>query len=182
MQHRLNDIIDTIKNRRGLTLAVKETRLSPERAKNSVLYFSDDAGRVKDVMTYPTDFSGQADIALNIVVMRTEYLQRIVTDAIAHNYTSMTRDIIARNISRANYRIYRYGGYSRNHLLCGLFTCILELAHDPRRQALFASKNVPSYKVRNSPPTYDRRNIGEVPLSRTLRHRGTAEDSVIFAA
>ena len=112
---------------------------------------------ITDVQAYPTNFEGEADINLNIMVMSRHYLQEIVVDSIAHNYTSLTKDIILRGITRKSYRTYRYDGY---------FACIgspldyysssMELIKDKNvRNQLFGVKDRPVYtKVRNSAPTY----------------------------
>lgn len=154
----LNDMIKYHKaNDADLTMAVKKVILTKEQAKINVLVDSNSNGEITDVQAYPTNFEGEADINLNIMVMTRKYLQEIVEDSIAHNYTSLTKDIILRGISRRVYRTYRYDGY---------FACIsssqdyyassMELINDKRvREQLFGVKNRPVYtKVRNSAPTY----------------------------
>ena len=154
----LNDMIKYHKvNGADLTMAVKKVNLTKEQAKINVLVDSNSNGEITDVQAYPTNFEGEADINLNIMVMTRKYLQEIVEDSIAHNYTSLTKDIILRGISRRVYRTYRYDGY---------FACIsssqdyyassMELINDKDvRKQLFGVKNRPVYtKVRNSAPTY----------------------------
>ncbi len=154
----LNDMIKYHKaNDADLTMAVKKVNLTKEQAKINVLVDSNSNGEITDVQAYPTNFEGEADINLNIMVMTRQYLQEIVEDSIAHNYTSLTKDVILRGISRKTYRTYRYDGY---------FACIsssqdyyassMELIKDKDvRKQLFGVKNRPVYtKVRNSAPTY----------------------------
>ncbi len=154
----LNDMIEYHKaNDADLTMAVKKVVLTKEQARINVLVDSDGDGKITDVQAYPTNFEGEADINLNIMVMTRQYLQEIVEDSIAHNYTSLTKDVILRGISRNSYRTYRYDGY---------FACIsssqdyyassMELIKDKDvRNQLFGVKNRPIYtKVRNSAPTY----------------------------
>lgn len=154
----LNDMIKNhIENDADITIAVKKVKLTKEQAKMNVLFESDDNGRIIDVKAYPTNFSGDADINLNIMVMSRHYLQEIVLDAIAHNYNSLTKDVMLKNVNRKNYRTYRYDGY---------FACIsssedyyksnMELIKDRTvRNQLFGVKNRPIFtKVRNSEPTY----------------------------
>ncbi|MBQ7760814.1 MAG: glucose-1-phosphate adenylyltransferase subunit GlgD [Clostridia bacterium] len=154
----LNDMIKNhIENDADLTIAVKKVKLNKEQAKINVLIDSDENGKIVDVKAYPTSFKGTADINLNIMVVSRKYLQEIVLDSIAHNYTSLTKDVILRNVKRKNYRIYRYDGY---------FACItstqdyykssMELINDRSiRNQLFGIKDRPVYtKVRNSAPTY----------------------------
>ena len=154
----LNDMIEYHKaNNADITMAVKRVNLTKEMAKINVLVDSDSDGKITDVQAYPTNFEGEADINLNIMVMTRKYLQEIVEDSIAHNYTSLTKDIILRGLSRKSYRTYRYNGY---------FACItssqdyyassMELIKDKDvRNQLFGVKDRPVYtKVRNSAPTY----------------------------
>lgn len=168
-----------------MTIAVKNVKLTRETAKNNVIYATDDSGRVTDVLAYPTDFEGDADISLNMVVMSSAYLRQIVLDAIAHNYMSLTRDIIARNMSRMNYQVYRYDGY---------FACIssfanyyqhsMELIKNPEaRNSLFNVKNRPVYtKVRNSAPSYysPTSSVKNSLVADGCYIEGTVENSIVF--
>lgn len=182
----LNDMIKYhIENDSDLTMAVKRVNLTKEQAKINVLVDSDITGRIVDVQAYPTSFSGEADINLNIMVMSRKYLQEIVLDAIAHNYTSLTKDIIQRSLKRANYHIYRYDGY---------FACItssqdyyqsnMELLNNKNvRKQLFGVKNRPIYtKVRNSAPTYysPEAKVKNSLIADGCEIYGEVENSIIF--
>lgn len=168
-----------------MTIAVKTVELTPETAKINTVYTSDEEGRVTDVLSYPTNFSGTADISLNIVVMKTSYLQQIVLDAIAHDYSSLTRDVIARNMKHMNYRVYKYEGY---------FACIssfadyyshsMDLLRNPdARASLFSVKNRPVYtKVRNSTPSYysTTSSVKNSMIADGCYIEGTVENSIVF--
>lgn len=182
----LNDMIKNhIENDADITIAVKKVKLTKEQAKMNVLFDSDDNGRIVDVKAYPTNFVGEADINLNIMVMSRHYLQEIVLDAIAHNYNSLTKDIMLKNVNRKNYRIYRYDGY---------FACItssedyyksnMELINNKTvRQQLFGVKNRPIYtKVRNSAPTYysPDAKIKNSLIADGCEIYGEVENSIIF--
>ncbi len=182
----LNDMIKNhIENDADITIAVKKVKLTKEQAKSNVLFDSDENGRIFDVQAYPTNFAGEADINLNIMVMSRHYLQEIVLDAIAHNYTSLTKDVMLKNVNRKNYRTYRYDGY---------FACItssedyyksnMELINDKTvRQQLFSVKNRPIYtKVRNSAPTYysPDAKIKNSLIADGCEIYGEVENSIIF--
>ena len=182
----LNDMIKNhIENDADITIAVKKVKLSKEQAKMNVLFDSDENGRIVDVQAYPTNFAGEADINLNIMVMSRHYLQEIVLDAIAHNYNSLTKDIMLKNVNRKNYRTYRYDGY---------FACIsssedyyksnMELIKDKTvREQLFGIKNRPIYtKVRNSAPTYysPDAKIKNSLIADGCEIYGEVENSIIF--
>ena len=146
-----------IENDADITIAIKRVNLNKEKAKINVLIDSDESGRIVDVQAYPTNFEGEADINLNILVMSRKYLQEVVLDSIAHNYTSLTKDVILRNLAHKNYRVYRYDGY----FACisspqDYYTSSMELINDKNiRKQLFGVRNRPVYtKVRNSAPAY----------------------------
>lgn len=182
----LNDMIKNhIENDADITIAVKNVKLTKEQAKMNVIFDADNNGRIFDVQAYPTNFVGEADINLNIMVMSRHYLQEIILDAIAHNYNSLTKDIMLKNVNRKNFRIYRYEGY---------FACIsssedyyksnMELINDKTvREQLFGIKNRPIYtKVRNSAPTYyspDAR-VKNSLIADGCEIYGEVENSIIF--
>ena len=181
-----NDILENhIKTGADVTMAVKSVELTPESARINVLFDSDENGRVRDILSYPTQFTGRADIGLNIVVMRTDYLKQIVLDAIAHNYTSLTSDILARNMQNRDYRVYKYDGY---------FACIssfadyyahsMELLSDASaRDALFNVKDRPIYtKVRNSVPAFyaASSSVRNSMVADGCEIEGSVENSILF--
>ncbi|MBQ7225017.1 MAG: glucose-1-phosphate adenylyltransferase subunit GlgD [Clostridia bacterium] len=182
----LKDMIKNhIENGADITIAVKRVSLTKEKAKINVLVDSDENGRITDVKAGLTNFEGEADINLNIMVMHRQYLQEIVLDAIAHNYTSLTKDILLKNLDRKVYRTYRYDGY---------FACIsssqdyyassMELINDSDvRAQLFGVKNRPIYtKVRNSAPTYysPDAKVKNSLIADGCQIFGEVENSIIF--
>ena len=183
------DLKDMIKNHiksgADITIAVKKVLLTKEKAKINVIFDSDESGRITDVKAGLTNFEGEADINLNIMVMHRQYLQEIVLDAIAHNYDSLTKDILLKNVNRRIYRAYRYDGY---------FACIsssqdyyassMELINDSNvRSQLFGVKNRPIYtKVRNSAPTYysPDAKVKNSLIADGCQIFGEVENSIIF--
>lgn len=183
------DLKDMIKNHidngADVTIAVKKVSLTKEKAKINVLVDSDKTGRITDFLAGPTNFEGEADINLNIMVMHRQYLQEFVLDAIAHNYTSLTKDIFLKNLDRKVYRTYRYDGY---------FACIsssqdyyassMELINDNSvRAQLFGVRNRPIYtKVRNSAPTYysPDAKVKNSLIADGCQIFGEVENSIIF--
>lgn len=181
-----NDIIDYhIKTHADITVAVKTMDLTPEQARINVLYSSDEDGRITDILSYPTNFSGKADVSLNIVVMNTKYLQEIVLDAVAHNYISMTRDVMVRNRKHMNYRVYKYDGYFATITsFAEYYAHSMNLLADPAaRAALFNVKNRPILtKVRNSVPTNYGQNamVKNSMIADGCDIQGTVENCILF--
>jgi glucose-1-phosphate adenylyltransferase len=182
----LNDMInDHIKNNADITMAVKRVLLTRENCKRNVIVESDDNGRITDVNAYPTGETGYRDINLNIVVINREYLQSVVLDAIAHGYTSFNRDVLARNASRRNYRIYKYDGYFATiNSLEDYYMHSMELLGDQTNRAqLFNVKNRPIYtKVRNSAPTkyVEGASAKNSLIADGCIVEGTVENSILF--
>ena len=182
----LKDMIrNHIENNADITIAVKKVALTKEKAKINVIIDSDNDGRIIDFKAGLNNFEGEADINLNIMVMHRQYLQEIVLDAIAHNYDSLTKDILLKNVKRRVYRTYRYDGY---------FACIsssqdyyassMELINDSNvRAQLFGVRNRPIYtKVRNSAPTYysPDAKVKNSLIADGCQIFGEVENSIIF--
>ena len=182
----LNDMInDHIANNAEITVATKRVLLSRESASRNVIVDASEDGRIIDVNPYPTNVTGYRDINLNIVVINREYLQSIVLDAIAHGYSSFNRDVLSRNASRRNYRIYKYEGYFANiNSIEDYYTHSMELLGSPENRAmLFDVKNRPIYtKVRNSAPTrYSATsNVRNSLIADGCIIDGSVENSILF--
>jgi len=117
--------------------------------------------------------------------MKTEYLQQMVQDAIAHHYVSMTRDVMTRNLHHADYRVYKYDGYFAVIASFGeYYAHSMELLTDPdARSALFGVRHRPIYtKVRNSVPAYYGQNasVKDSMIADGCHIEGTVENSVLF--
>lgn len=122
--------------------------------RHSIMTIGED-GAILDATEYSPNVTGEFDICTNIMVINRRYLLMVLHDAAAHGYTSFFRDIIARNIGKANYRAYRYDGYyALINSLAGYFDCSMQLLEAEPRNALFGDNGRPVYtKVRNSAPT-----------------------------
>lgn len=182
----LNDMInDHIENNADITIAVKRVLLNKDAASRNVIIDADPEGRIVDINPYPTNVTGYRDIDLNILVINRDYLQSIVVDAIAHGYTSFNRDVIARNISRRNFRIYKYDGYFANiGSLAEYYSHSMELLGTPEnRDEIFGIKTRPIYtKVRNSAPTRYAESscVKNSLIADGCIIDGTVENSIIF--
>ena len=182
----LNDMInDHIANNADITMAVKRVLLTKESCKRNVIVDSDEDGRLIDVNAYPPNVTGYRDINLNIVVINRESLQSLVLDAIAHGYTSFNRDVLSRNASRRNYRIYKYDGYFATiNSLEDYFAHSMELLGDStNRDQLFGVKNRPIYtKIRNSAPAKysDTAKVTNSIVADGCVIDGTVENSILF--
>ena len=168
-----------------ITFAVKTMTLTPQTCTRSVLFGADEDGRIRDVMMYPNHFEGEAEVSLNLAVMRTDYLKKMVMDSLARDYTSMTHDVVMRNLGTSNFRVYRYDGYFATvSSLADYFRYSMDLLSDSEaRRSLFETPNRPIYtKVRNSEPTYysTESRVSNSLLADGCHIEGTVEHSILF--
>ena len=169
----------------NMTIAVKRVQLNRSNCATSVVFNSDEDGRIKEVIAYPTDYEGQADISLNMIVMKTSDLQQMVVEAQTRGYSSLTRDVIARCLGYKDFRVYRYDGYfAAITSFADYYQHSMELISDPTvRDSLFGVKNRPVYtKVRNSAPTYYAvgSSVKNSMIADGCFIEGTVENSIIF--
>ena len=178
-------INDHIANGADVTIAVKRMALSRTAARNNTLVFSDREGRITDMLSYPTNFYGPADISLNILVVNRLYLQEMVLDAIAHGYVSMTRDVFLKNLPYRNFRTYKYDGcFACISSFEDYFACNMQLIEDKKMfDSLFNVESRPIYtKVRNSAPTYysESSSVHGSLIADGCVIEGTVENSILF--
>lgn len=182
----LNSMIEYhAKSGAEMTLAVKKMYLTKEKAANSVIMEATEDGRVTGILNYPNDFCGEAEVCLNMIVMKTEFLKHLIRESIARNYHSLTQDVIANGIGNTDIRVYRYDGYFA--AICSVadyFQASMELIrNDEARRALFEVKNRPVLtKIRNSEPTYYS-SVSRVKNSLIADGcviEGTVENSILF--
>ncbi len=154
----LNSMIDYhAKTGADITLAVKKMPVTKEKSGSCIIAEADEDGRLTGILSHPNGFEGEAEVCLNMLVMKTEYLKHIIRESIARNYHSLTNDVIAKGIGKANIRVYRYDGYfAAINSVADYFAASMELiTNESARKALFEEKNRPVLtKIRNSEPTY----------------------------
>ena len=144
---------------------------------------ADSEGRVTDFVE-DKPHEGIHNINTNIMVCNRTYLQSVLADSLAHGYSSFFRDIIARSIGRANYRIYEYDGwYAYIGSLENYFAFSMQLLTPEAREGLFRVKNRPVLtKVRNSAPTKycEGAKVSNSLIADGCVIEGTVENSILF--
>ena len=182
----LNEMVNAhIESGADMTFAVQKKNLTKEAARRNTLVKADENGYITDIEANPNDFEGEADILLNIIVCSRRYLQQMVLDAIAHDYKSMTKDILMKTLNRRSYKIYRHEGYSASiSSMEEYYTHNMELISDPEKyDSLFNVAERPVLtKVRNSPPTYysETANVKNSLIADGCVIDGTVEICIIF--
>lgn len=181
----ISDVIDRHEETGAdFTVVVKRITEGGISSPRHSVIFSDAEGRITDATEFSDDIRQGQEISTNIMVINRMYLLNILGDAAAHGYTSFFRDVIARNIHHANYRVYHYDGYyALVSSLAGYFDCSMQLLRADVRDALFGVAERPIYtKVRNSAPTIYRTgsSVGNTLIADGCIIEGTVENSIIF--
>ncbi len=127
---------------------------------------------------------GDTQVYINIMVAKRQYILDVIEDAISRGYHSFLRDVITKNVGRANYRVYKYDGwYAHIGSLEGYFECSMKLLESSAREQLFGNKNRPVLtKIRNSAPTRycDGAKVTNSVVAEGCVIEGTVENSIIF--
>lgn len=145
---------------------------------------SDENGRILNVTNYNDNGEGEKDIQIHIMVMNRQFLLSRLTEALAHGYTSIAKDILTRGAATNNFRIYRYDGYCETvRNLSEYYHRNMELLTAETQDALFRQKNRPVLtKVQNSAPTVYAANsmVKNSMIADGCVIEGIVENSIIF--
>ena len=167
-----------------VTFAVKNIALTAATSEHYNIIASDDNGTVTDVTAHKKGVEGSFDVAINIWAFKRQYLQSILLDAAAHGYTNFTLDIVARNLTKQNFKVYRYDGFYANITsMADYYAINMSLLDPANREALFKIKERPIYtKVRNSAPTkyVDGAKVQNSLIADGCVIEGTVENSILF--
>jgi glucose-1-phosphate adenylyltransferase len=124
------------------------------------------------------------EISTNIIVMRRSYLLGLIHRASVYGYRHLYTDVIAREMERSNFRVYRMDGfYARLDTLKNYFQTSMRLLNPADRKDLFGQKGNAIYtKVRNSAPTKfaDGAKVSNSLLADGCVIEGTVENSILF--
>ncbi len=145
----------------------------------------DKNGRVEDIVLTNKRDESHPEVALNIFVMRTEQLRVILTEASAHNYSSLTRDILMRHVKEANfYRYLHTGYYAFVADFKDYYTKSMELLTNPiAREGLLGIKERPIYtNVHNTAPARygEEASVKNSMIADGCTVEGTVENSILF--
>ena len=140
-------------------------------------------GRVTG-LSYTAPTKGNYYAHTNLMVVSRADLQNIVSDSIAHRYTSFSNDIIVRQLKKKNIRAYIYEGFCASvNSLESYFNVSMKMLEDDVRADLFANRDRQIFtKVRNSAPTkYDSAaKVSNSMIADGCTIEGEVENSIIF--
>lgn len=167
-----------------MTIAVKSSYVSQDTTKSVTVVKSDENGKVTEVGDYAGLMSGFEDIYVRIMVLGRKYLEELISDAIAHGYTSITKDILVRNCKNHDIRTYNVDGYFATILSLGdYFRCSMDLLDPEIRKSLFGNRTRPVFtKVRNSAPAsyINGAIVRNSLIADGCVIQGTVENSILF--
>lgn len=152
----LADVLrDHVSSGAFLTVVTKRVNATKEAFQRDVNVFNiDRENRITDLSIFRPQ-RGNIDVSTNIFVIGRNDLLNIVSDSIAHGYSSFYRDVIAKQLKKRVIRAYRFEGYCRAvSSLESYFKNSMALLKEDVRGDLFGNPNRKIFtKVRNSPPT-----------------------------
>ncbi len=167
-----------------ITLGVKSSYVSTDNTRPVTVVKTDESGKVTEVRDYSGMKSGFEDVYVKLLVVGRKYLEELISDAIAHGYTSFTKDILVRNCNKHDMRAFKLDGYFATiRSLSDYYRCSMDLLDPEIRRSLFGVRNRPVFtKVRNSAPaTYDNGAIVRNSLiADGCVIQGTVENSILF--
>ena len=177
-------IEDHIRNGAYITMVAKKVNAKDALFGHNadVLSIAED-GRVTS-LSYTAPAKGNYSAHTNLMVVSRTDLQNIVSDSIAHRYTSFSNDIIIRQLKKKNIRAYIYDGFCASvNSLESYFNVSMKMLEDDVRADLFANRDRQIFtKVRNSAPTkYDTgAKVSNSMIADGCIIEGEVENSIIF--
>ena len=151
------DIKDVIKQheRTGANMTLVTTTVDKNwSSKHPCMMLSSVAGKISDLAMNSVYNEKNPELSLNIFVMHTLYLRKIIEEAEAYNLSSLT-DFLLRNFKNNNYRTYNYKGYVAHvSSFLDYYKHSVKLAKDENaRASLLWKKEAPIFtRVHNSAP------------------------------
>ncbi len=186
--HVLNiDVMDIIKyhesTNANITIVTKRIN-STYSSKNPRLMVSSVAGKVTDLSMSSAYTERNPELCLNIYVMRTVYLKKIIEEAEAYNLGSLT-EYMLKGFKHINCRTYLYSGYVASvSSFLDYYKCSMELIGDSgAAESLLWQKESPVYtRVHNSAPSVykSESKVINSMLADECVIEGTVINSVLF--
>lgn len=180
----LSKIIATHKEN-GAKVTFVTKLLSPSyTSKTPRMMLSTSNGRISDISMNCEYNDKNPEMALNIFVMQTEYLKRIIKEAEAYSQNSLTSILIA-NYKREIYKTYFYDGFSASvSSFRDYYVYSMELLKNTdARETLLGKREAPIFtRVHNSYPSAHKSGatVKNSLLADECVIEGTVIDSVLF--
>lgn len=151
------DLTDVINNHKktGASITLVTKMLEPGyTAKHPRMMINSVAGKITDMVMGDQYNEKNPELALNIFVMQTDYLRRLIEEAEAYGINSLTGMLLSR-YKHSNFRTYSYYGYAASvSSFLDYYKYSIALATDKEaRSSLLWKKEAPIFtRVHNSAP------------------------------
>lgn len=188
LDHVLNiDLTEVIKahEQTNASITIVTKLISSEyTSKTPRMMLSSVAGKITDISMNSSYNPQNPELALNIFVMKTTHLRKIIEEANAHSLNSFT-DMLLTTVKKENYRTYCYNGYVASvSSFLDYYNCSIELAknYDARTSLLWKKESPIFTKVHNSYPSAHRScaKVTNSMLADECIIEGTVINSVLF--
>lgn len=166
-------------------ITVITRRIPPEfSSKTPRMLISSVQGNITDIVMGSSYTPKNTELSLDIFVMKTEYLRRVIEEANAYSLTSFT-NMILRSYKHSQYKTYCFEGYVASvSSFNDYYRCSMELVKSEKaRTSLLFQPNFPIFtRVHNSAPTVHKENakIENSLIADECIIEGTVINSVIF--
>ena len=142
------------------------------------------AGKITDIAMSQEYNERNPELSLNIFVMKTQYLRRLIEEAEAYHLESLT-SLMLKNCKSSNYRTYKYSGFVASvSSFNDYYQYSMELVKsDKARDSIFGKKEFPIFtRVHNSAPTAHKQSakVENSMIADECVIEGTVINSVIF--
>ena len=142
------------------------------------------AGKVTQIAMASAYDEAHPELALGMYVMKTDYLRRLIEEAVAYNLNSFT-NLLLKNCKSSNYMTYKYHGFVASvSSFLDYYKYSMELVNSEKaRESLLWKKESPIFtRVHNSAPTKHSPNakVENSMIADECDINGTVINSVIF--
>lgn len=163
-----------------VTKRIDETYVS----KTPRLMISSDNGNITDLAMSDSYLDTNPELSLNMYVVRTTYLRKIIEEAEAYNLNSLT-EYMQKGYKHIKCRAYTYEGYVASvSSFLDYYTCSMQLVNDKKAaESLLWKKDAPIFtRVHNSAPTFYGKDakVENSMLADDCIIEGTVINSVLF--
>ena len=139
----------------GADITIVTKRMLPDTSfKHPRMMIASEDGKITSIAMSSKFNESSPELSLNIFIMSTVYLRKIIEECEAYDLNSLT-GLMLRDCKTSDYRVYSYNDYVASvSSFLDYFKCSIELATDPQaRESLLMKANAPIFtRVHNSAP------------------------------
>ena len=180
----LNDVIKAHEQSGASITFVTQPITAEYTSKTPRMMVSSNNGKITDIALGSSYTPSNPELVLNIFVMKTIQLCKLIEEAEAHSIDSLT-SMLLDNAKTSDYRTYSYNEYVASvSSFLDYYNCSMQLVKDETaRTSLLGKKNAPIFtRVHNSSPTVHGANakIENSLIADECVIEGTVINSVVF--